>query len=88
MMGRCILRQDINASQQEFVWSPGHSNICAPRLVYQSWAVFVTVTLAIQYVFSLSPEKQFSDVETGQKRPPHPVTKIFISFKIFPILPV
>lgn len=68
MMRRCILRQDINASQQEFVWSPGHSNICAPRLVYQSWAVFVTVTLAIQYVFSLSPEKQFSDVETGQKK--------------------
>lgn len=56
MVRRCILRKRICASQHVFVWSTGHSNICVPRLVYQSWAVFVTGILAMQYV-SLSPEK-------------------------------
>lgn len=56
MVRSCILRKRICAPQHVFVWSAGHSNISVPRLVYQSWAVFVTVILAMQYV-SLSPEK-------------------------------
>lgn len=85
MVRRCSLRQP----QHEFVWSTGHFNICAPRPLYQSCGLFVTVILAMQYV-SFSPEKQFPDVETGQKkkRLPHPMTKSYISFKIFPVLPV
>lgn len=41
----------------------------------------------MQYV-SLSPEKQFADVETGQKKATSSHEKSFINFKIFPVLPV
>lgn len=87
LVRRCILRQHICTSRHEFVWSAGHFNICAPRLVYQIWAVLVSAILTMQYV-SLSPEKQFADVETGQKKATSSHEKSFINFKIFPVLPV